>query len=575
MDGLCLYASVWELQSLIGGKIDKITQPSKDELVLSIRAGGKNLRVLMSASAQRCSIYITELKRSNPIDAPMFCMLLRKRISGGRIESIEQNDLDRVVRIAIRANNELGDSVLYALIVEVMGKHSNIILCDENGLIIDAIRRVSAGVSAVRTILPGLAYEAPPKQDKRDPRLASEEDFRSVLDMEGRTDKLLSANFYGLAPNVAAAMLERCSFEHAAPSLLPEEKDAAAKWIYNFYHDIARGVFSPYLACDAYGEPLAVYPFKPAGPYFKSVASIAEAMDEYFSKHELYDFLRQRSGSIRHILQNNIERCEKKLSLYAQALGADEEMERNRLYGELLTANLHLLRQNSSEAALSNYYTNPPQTVLIPMDKSHTPGDNAQRYYKKYQKAKSAKEMALAQREQASLELAYLEGQLDNLDKCTSANELAEITSELMELGYIKHESRKGKAQKVPPSKPMHFVSGDGTHIYVGKNNRQNDELTLHFADSDDIWLHTKYIPGSHVIVKSASPSMQTLKEAATLAAYYSKGRGGENVPVDYTARKNVKKPGGAKPGMVIYVKNKTAYITPDESIVKRLTQLE
>ena len=575
MDGLCLYASVWELQSLIGGKIDKITQPSKDELVLSIRAGGKNLRVLMSASAQRCSIYITELKRSNPIDAPMFCMLLRKRISGGRIESIEQNDLDRIVRIVIRANNELGDSVLYALIVEVMGKHSNIILCDENGLIIDAIRRVSAGVSAVRTILPGLAYEAPPKQDKRDPRLASEEDFRSVLDFEGRTDKLLSANFYGLAPNVAAAMLERCSFEHAAPSLLPEEKDAAAKWIYNFYHAIARGVFSPYLACDAYGEPLAVYPFKPVGPYSKSVASIAEAMDEYFSKHELYDFLRQRSGSIRHILQNNIERCEKKLSLYAQALGADEEMERNRLYGELLTANLHLLRQNSSEAALSNYYTNPPQTVLIPMDKSHTPGDNAQRYYKKYQKAKSAKEMALAQREQASLELAYLEGQLDNLDKCTSANELAEITSELMELGYIKHESRKGKAQKVPLSKPMHFVSGDGTHIYVGKNNRQNDELTLHFADSDDIWLHTKDIPGSHVIIKSASPSMQTLKEAATLAAYYSKGRGGENVPVDYTARKNVKKPGGAKPGMVIYVKNKTAYITPDESIVKRLTQLE
>ncbi len=573
MDGLCLYASVWELQALLGGKIDKITQPSKDEMIFTIRAGGKNHRLLISASAERCGMYLTELKRTNPMEAPMFCMLLRKKISGGRIERIEQPSMDRVVHIVIQGSNELGDSVCYTLVAEIMGKHSNIILCDENGLIIDAIRRIGPGVSTVRTVLPAQAYLAPPRQDKKDPREASKEDFRAVLALDGRADNLFSMRFFGLAPNVAAQMIEGVCERRETAEMCEEEKDALAHWFYRFYQDIAKGVFSPCLLCNAYGEPLGVYPFLLRTPHSKAAQSIGQAMDEYFSRHELYDFMRQKSASLRHVLQNNIERCEKKLSLYAQALGADEEMERNRLYGELLTANLHMLRKNASEAVVSNYYENPPQSIIIPMDRQHTPGENAQRYYKKYQKAKAAAQMALAQREQALSELAYLEGQLDNLDKCSAADELTEIADELRELGYIRQEKRPNKAQKTPASKPMHYISSDGADIFVGKNNRQNDMLTLHFAEGDDIWLHTKDIPGSHVILKCAAPSAAALKEAAILAAYYSKARGGENVAVDYTPRKYVKKPGGAKPGMVIYVKNKTAYVTPEEGVVKLLKQ--
>ncbi len=575
MDGLCLYASVWELQALIGGKIDKIAQPSRDELIFSVRSNSKNFKVLISASAARCSIYLTDLKRTNPVDAPMFCMLLRKKIGGGRITSIVQQEMDRIVHIKIQSSNELGDSVSYTLIIEVMGKHSNIILTDENGVIIDSIKRIGAGISAVRTVLPGQKYIEPPKQDKQDPRDASIDDFLAALSFDGRADKLLSSAFSGLAPNVATAMIA-CSTDSRETQYMSEtEKSSLAAWLYGFYQRIAKGEFTPYLLCNEYREPVAVYPFMPNSPYATRAESIGEAMDKYFSGHELYDFMRQKSASIRHILQNNVERCEKKLSLYAQALGADEEMEMNRLYGELLTSSLHLLRHNASEAVVSNYYADPPQNIIIPMDRQHTPGENAQRYYKKYQKAKSAKEMALAQREQVLSELGYLEGQLDNLDKCTKANELSEITDELQELGYIRRESgSRGKAKKLPESKPMHFVSADGDDIFVGKNNRQNDMLTLKIADADDIWLHTKDIPGSHVIIKSAAPSLETLRSAAILAAYYSKARGGENVAVDYTPRKYVKKPGGSKPGMVIYVKNKTAYVTPDEALVRGLEQL-
>ena len=575
MDGLCLYASSWEMQSLVGGKIDKITQPEKDELILTIRSGGKNIKCLFSASASHCGVYLTEQKRNNPIDAPMFCMLLRKRIGGGRILSVEQPELDRVLRVSIQCCNEMGDELVYTLIAEIMGKHSNIILVDENGTVIDAIKRVGLGVSVVRTVLPGQAYQEPPKQTKHDPRLAKKEDFLQVLSAPGRADKLLSNAFFGLAPIVAAAMLQSAAVPVDAQMMSAEERDRAANWLYSFYQQIAKGQFSVYMSCNEYGDPLAIYPFRPDGAYVQSADSIGQAMDLYFEKHEMQNYLSQKSAVLRHTLQNNIERCEKKLSLYAQAIDSDEKMEQDRLYGELLTANLHLLKKSAAEAAVINYYADPPAPLVIPMDKQFSPGENAQRYYKRYQKAKIARDFALRQRGETMEELSYLEGQLDNLGKCTKANELSEIIKELHEQGYGKSESKKGKQQKLPESKPFHFISSDGTDILVGKNNRQNDTLTLHTAQGDDLWLHTKDIPGSHVIVRSASPSMETLKEAACLAAYYSKARGGENVPVDYTQRKNVKKPGGAKPGMVIYVKNRTAYVTPEESIVKNLRRAE
>lgn len=575
MDGLCLYASSRELQTLAGGKIDKIAQPERATLLITVRCEGASRRLLLCADAAHCGAYLTEQKRTNPIDAPMFCMLLRKRLCGGRILFVEQPNMDRVIRIGIQSRDEFGDDTVYTLVIEVMGKHSNIILLRQDGVVVDAIRRVGLGVSGVRTILPGQPYALPPQQEKRDPRKLREADFESILQIPGRGDKLLSAACYGLSPSVASVMLSCVTSQRDTAQMSDGERKAAAHWLFDFYQRLSRDEFSPALICNEFDEPLAAYPFTPPGKHVTPIGSIAQAMDALYAQSELHDHIRQHGASLRKILQNNIERCEKKLSLYADAIGAEESFAQDKRYGELLTASLHTLKANAAEALVTDYYADPPEKVIIPMDILHTPGENAQRYFKRYQKAKSARDMALRQRAQALEELAYLEGQLDNLSKCTTLTELEEMREELKEQGYVKREQGKGKGKprKLPPSKPLHYFSSDGTDIYIGKNNVQNDMLTLHFADGDDIWMHTKEIPGSHVIVKSAAPSRETLLEAAILAAYFSKARGGENIPVDYTPRKYVKKPGGAKPGMVIYTTNKTAYVTPDESVVKGLKQ--
>ena len=573
MDGLNLHASLIEMQQLIGGKIDKVQQPERDELLLGVHTANGNFKLLLSASAANTRAHLTQVKRTNPADAPMFCMLLRKRIAGGKIISVDQPNLDRVLVITIETRNDLGDLVPYQLISEIMGKHSNIVLVNERGLIVDAIRHVGVGMSNVRLILPGLPYELPPQQAKKNPLTASEADFALALSQEGRIDKRLSGAFFGLAPAMAAALAARVTEKTSCESLSELERSLLAESLFVFYRAFAAGEFTPTLAVNEFGEPIAVYPFVPAGVLSRPAESIGAAFDAYCAQHDVFERMQRHGASVRRVLQNNIERCEKKLALYAEAMNATESMERCRLYGELLTANMHALRQNGKEAAVLNYYLDPPEMVEIPLDPRFSVGDNAQRYYKKYQKMKAARDMAGAQREQALTEVAYLEGQLDNLGKCVSDTELAELVDELREQGYLKREKGAKKPQKHAATKPMCFASSDGrARIYVGKNNRQNDALTLRFAEGNDIWLHTKNIPGSHVIIKCEGElSEQTLFEAALLAAYYSRARGSENVPVDYTPRKYVKKPAGAKPGMVIYTTNRTAYVTPDEASIKAL----
>lgn len=571
MDGVCLCASVWEMQALLGGKIDKVTQPEKDELILLIRSQSKNHRLLLSASASRCGAYLTEQKRQNPADAPMFCMLLRKRLYGGRIMAIEQPNMDRLVHIRIQARDEFDDPILYTLIAEIMGKHSNLVLLDQNEVIVDAAKHVGLGTST-RVILPGLAYTPPPPQEKRDARSATQAEILASLQAAPRMDKALSLTYYGHAPATAAALISRVTDKTEAAAMTAGEMQALAASLHAFYQALARGEFTPTLLLDAQGNALAVYPFLPCGQTTRTFTGLGEALDAYYALHERGDHLRHRGAALRKLLHNNIERCEKKLALYAQAIGAEESMERDRRYGELLTGSLHALKGNAEQAVVMDYYADPPAPVLIPMDKLLSPGANAQRYFRKYQKAKAARDMALTLQAQTAEELAYLEGQLDNLQKCTGENELSEIGEELREQGYIRADkARRKNTQKLPASKPLHYIASDGTDIYVGKNNRQNDLLTLKLAAGEDIWLHTKEIPGSHVILKSASPSPQALLEAAMLAAYYSRARGGVNVPVDYTPRKYVKKPSGAKPGMVIYTTNKTAYVTPDEALLRNL----
>lgn len=576
MDGLSLYSAMNELNKrLAGGKIDKIQQTDKEELLLMVRSLGQTYRLLINASAADNRVQLTELKKQAPSEAPMFCMLLRKRIAGGKIVRFEQERLDRVLKISIETYNDLGDLSVFALYCELMGKHSNIILVNEKGVIVDAIKHVGLGMSSVRFVMPGLEYSAPPAQDKQDPSKASADDFSMAMCMVGMSiAKALSNAFFGLSPAVAAQLVARYTDKTECTQLSEAEREELAERLAAFYADMAQGKEKASAVLNALGETEAVYPFAIAGGGIKLYDSIGEALDSLYINSDRREWAKRHGASARKVLQNNIERCEKKLALYADALNSGEQMEKCRLYGELLTANLHSLKSGTDTAAVDNYYADPVERIAIPLDRQLTPGENAQRYYKKYQKLKAARDMAIVQREQTLSEQNYLEGQLDNLTKCTVENELSELIEELKDQGYIKRDKGGKKKMKLAASKPMHFVSSTGADIYVGKNNRQNDELTLRFASPNDIWMHTKNIPGSHVIVKGASEQdTATMTEAALLAAYYSRARGSENVAVDYTPRKYVKKPAGAKPGMVIYTTNKTAYVTPSEEAVAGLKE--
>lgn len=576
MDGLSLYSAMNELNKrLAGGKIDKIQQTDKEELLLMVRSLGQTYRLLINASAADNRVQLTELKKQAPSEAPMFCMLLRKRIAGGKIVRFEQERLDRVLKISIETYNDLGDLSVFALYCELMGKHSNIILVNEKGVIVDAIKHVGLGMSSVRFVMPGLEYSAPPAQDKQDPSKASAGDFSMAMCMVGMSiAKALSNAFFGLSSAVAAQLVARYTDKTECTQLSEAEREELAERLAAFYADMAQGKEKASAVLNALGETEAVYPFAIAGGGIKLYDSIGEALDSLYINSDRREWAKRHGASARKVLQNNIERCEKKLALYADALNSGEQMEKCRLYGELLTANLHSLKSGTDTAAVDNYYADPVERIAIPLDRQLTPGENAQRYYKKYQKLKAARDMAIVQREQTLSEQNYLEGQLDNLTKCTAENELSELIEELKDQGYIKRDKGGKKKMKLAASKPMHFVSSTGADIYVGKNNRQNDELTLRFASPNDIWMHTKNIPGSHVIVKGASEQdTATMTEAALLAAYYSRARGSENVAVDYTPRKYVKKPAGAKPGMVIYTTNKTAYVTPSEEAVAGLKE--
>lgn len=576
MDGLSLYSAMNELNKRLAlGKIDKIQQTDKEELLLMVRSLGQTYRLLINASAADNRVQLTELKKQAPSEAPMFCMLLRKRIAGGKIVRFEQERLDRVLKISIETYNDLGDLSEFALYCELMGKHSNIILVNEKGVIVDAIKHVGLGMSSVRFVMPGLEYSAPPAQDKQDPSKASAGDFSMAMCMVGMgIAKALSNAFFGLSPAVAAQLVARYTDKTECTQLSEAEREELAERLTAFYANMAQGKEKASAVLNALGETEAVYPFAISGSGIKLYDSIGEALDSLYINSDRREWAKRHGASARKVLQNNIERCEKKLALYADALNSEEQMEKCRLYGELLTANLHSLKSGTDTAAVDNYYADPVERIAIPLDRQLTPGENAQRYYKKYQKLKAARDMAIVQREQTLSELNYLEGQLDNLTKCTAENELSELIEELKDQGYIKRDKGGRKKMKLAASKPMHFVSSTGADIYVGKNNRQNDELTLRFASPNDIWMHTKNIPGSHVIVKGASEQdTATMTEAALLAAYYSRARGSENVAVDYTPRKYVKKPAGAKPGMVIYTTNKTAYVTPSEEAVAGLKE--
>lgn len=566
MDGLTLSLVTRELrEALVGGRVDRITQPERDELNILVRNHGRNQLLLLSASAGCARAHITREKKVSPLEPPMLCMLLRKHISGGRVRDVRQINGDRILEVEFEHLDELGDSARKILICEFMGRHSNLILVDGEGRILECARRVTESMSSVREVLPGLRYERPPAHGKT-PFDAPEADIvRALQGASGPLHKAIAGAISGLSVQTARELAFRAAGNEDAHT---QELDmaAVAPAVARALSEV-QGEAAPALLFAETGEPVDVVAFaylSRAALRSERFETISEAMDAFYRARDRAERIKQKSAALHRVLKNNIERCERKLALQQEALLGSERMEEYRVKGELLTASLHLAKKGMKSVTIPNYYEEGTPDLEVQLDEKLSPGQNAQRYFKLYQKARSAKRLAAEQVEKTTEELDYLEGQMLNLSACEEESELAELREELEKYGYVRKNHNRRQMKKLEPSKPMRFDSPTGIPILVGKNNLQNDKLTF-TAEPNEWWLHAKDMPGSHVIVLSADPDEETLHMAARLAARYSKGASAGKVPVDMTRRRYVKKPAGAKPGFVIYTNQKTVLAEPWE----------
>lgn len=588
LDGIVLNNVCMELKNmLIDCKVDKVYQPEKDEIHLNIRSKGNNLKLLISASSNNPRVYFTNFTKDNPQNPPMFCMLLRKHIQGGRIVDVEQISLERILKISVESMNELGDMTVKELIIEIMGKHSNIVLVDKSsGKIVDSIKRVPISISSVRQILPGLLYSSPPSQDKTSPIDVEKSLFFELLDNSEETDvyKFLYKNFIGLSPLVSK---EICFLSHIDENLKlnnlsKETKDNLFNHFQDVYLRVKNNNYTPTVIKDENDYDILAFSsidLKQFGSLPKvHFESISELLDYYFLTRDKLDRIKQKSNDLRKSISMKLDRALNKLAKQKREILDAEKRDVFKIYGELITANIYQLEKGQEEVELDNFYSESYEKMKVKLNKNLTPSENAQKYFKKYNKLKTAYDIVSKELVKTKEEVHYLEHILLALETSTEIEELDEIREELIQEGYFKKSnSKKSKKQSKSISKPHHYKSSDGFDIYVGKNNNQNDYLTLRFASKEDIWLHTKVIPGSHVIIKSEGKDVpeNTILEAAYLAGFYSKGKMSSNVPIDYTERKNVKKPNGAKPGMVIYETNSTVYITPSVENISKIEKVK
>ena len=566
MDGLTLSLVTRELrEALVGGRVDRITQPERDELNILVRNHGRNQLLLLSASAGCARAHITREKKVSPLEPPMLCMLLRKHISGGRVRDVRQVNGDRILEVEFEHLDELGDSARKILICEFMGRHSNLILVDGEGRILECARRVTESMSSVREVLPGLRYERPPEHGKT-PFDAPEADIvRALQGASGPLHKAIAGAISGLSVQTARELAFRAAGNEDAHTQ-ELDMEAVAPAVARALAEV-QSQTAPALLFAENGEPVDVVAFaylSRAALRSERFETISEAMDAFYRARDRAERIKQKSAALHRVLKNNIERCERKLALQKEALLGSERMEEYRVKGELLTASLHLAQKGMKSVTIPNYYEEGAPGLEVQLDEKLSPGQNAQRYFKLYQKARSAKRLAAEQVEKTTEELDYLEGQMLNLSACEEESELAELREELEKYGYVRKNHNRRQMKKLEPSRPMRFDSPTGIPILVGKNNLQNDKLTF-TAEPNEWWLHAKDMPGSHVIVLSADPDEETLHMAARLAARDSKGASAGKVPIDMTRRRYVKKPAGAKPGFVIYTNQKTALAEPWE----------
>ncbi len=575
MDGVSIAALTEELnRELRGARVDKIQQTEPDELMVSFYGGaGGGKKVRLTANPQVARVCLTEDKKKSPETAPLFCMLLRKHLGGAKFRDAHQPDFERIIKLTFDGINEFGDPCEKYLIAELMGRHSNIILVDESQKIIDSIKHIDFSVSSVRQVLPGLNYSLPPSQEKKNPVIATLSEIVEILNSQPdgvRCDKCILASFSGVSPLTAREIVYRA---FTSCDIYMEDLDYSrildlAACCFEVFQEIKHKRFTPcYLVRNDTEQPFEFSAISIAqyedGAKTVNCETMSSVVETFYHERDLKERMTRKSARITKIVSNNIDRCAKKLIAQTEELADTENMERHRRYAELITANLYALTENSDKAIVVDYYDEEMKEIAITLDKRVSPAVNAQRYFKKYTKAKNAREELEKQIEIARCELDYLESVEEELKKAENEEDLAEISDELFEQGYIKRQKNDRKKKKAVSS-PMEFVTPDGFTVLVGKNNKQNDLLTMKIAKNSDLWFHTKDIHGSHVILcyeYGREFSDEAITYAATLAAKYSKASESSQVPVDYTLVKYVKKPSGAAPGKVIYTDYQTAYI--------------
>lgn len=572
LDAVCLQAVVAELAPQItGSRIEKIQQPARDQVVLLLRG---NHRLLLSAGGGQPRLHLTELPRDNPAQPPMFCMLLRKYLSGGIIESIQQAPLERVVTLTISAADELGERSQFSLILEAVARRANLILADKDGHIIDCLRRIDFEMNPDRQVLPGLFYHLPTPPDKVSPFTVTEEEFAALAAAAGEgapADQWLVRTVNGLSPLVAREL----TFRACGSTDAPVTGHTAALWsAFAAWRDTVNEKHFTHAMLKRSGVPMD-FTYLHVGQYGgaaeeETYTSFSRLLDDFYEKREQAERVKQKGQDLVKTASNGAARLRRKIAAQEQELAESKNRDKWRVYGELITANLYRMERGMSRLTAQNYYDPACADVDIPLDVRLSPQENAAKYFKKYTKAKTAEKYITAQLEKARVELTYLESVLQELTLAESEQDFNDIRAELTDGGYLR---AKGRKQPQRPSKPREFRSTAGLRILVGRNNRQNDRLTAKDAEKWDIWLHTQRIHGSHVILCTggAQPDEQSLLEAASLAAYFSQAQNSTKVPVDFTQVKYVKKPAGSPPGFVNYTNYKTILADPSEELVKRL----
>lgn len=576
LDGAFLRHIKAELEEkLIGGRVDKIHQPNRDEIVIALRTREAMYRLLLSARANSARVGLIEANLENPKQPPMLCMLFRKKLSGARLIDIRQPELERVLHFDFEALNELGDKVILSINMEIMGKYSNIILSDEEGRVVDALKRVDADMSSMRLVQPGMTYKLPPPQDKlklleADQKLLMERIDGLSKNME--LSKALLMVLQGISPIVGRELQQQVG--RGAFVYIKEMGEEDRFRLGFFYQKLKEMVTEtqgrPEMVIDKTGKPID-FSFMHIQQYgaaatTKNVDSFSELLDSFYREKDSIERMRVKSQDLLKLLSNLSERLSRKINTQQAELKACENRDQFRVYGDLLSANMHLIPKGASSIRLQNFYNENGEEVDIKLNPELGASKNAQRYYKEYRKAKTAEKKLTEQMAIARSELEYLDTVFESLAMARDEQDLAEIREELAQEGYVRIQ-RKKRDKNVKISAPLEYIVADSFKVLVGRNNRQNDQLSMRTARKQDMWFHTKNIPGSHTVLltEGREPSMEALVEAAELAAAHSRSKNSSQVPVDYTEIRNVSKPQGAKPGFVNYVNYKTLYVTPRE----------